>query len=252
MDTQPGGRDRDPQAVPGQQADGDPRRTQLGWRLPADPAAQAIPPERPGTRETQLRDPGTRETQLRDPRAGETQLRDPGTRETQLPSGDARPPEGVVRRFGPGVTAAPQWAGAGTQQPPARRRRSARRGVLLALVAVAAVVAYLLLWHPDPVAVTGAEVAPAAQPGQACNVTVDVVGTIHTNGKSGTIQYRWLRSDGESIGPLTQTAEEGQPVVQVHLLWTLSGRGRYPASATLEISAPQPMSATGGFTYSCR
>ena len=36
------------------------------------------------------------------------------------------------------------------------------------------------------------------------------------------------------------------------LLWTLSGRGRYPASATLEISAPQPMTATGGFTYSCR
>jgi hypothetical protein len=124
--------------------------------------------------------------------------------------------------------------------------------VLFALLVLAAVIAYLLLWRPDPLVLTGAEVAPAAPPGQACDVTVDVVGTIHTNGLAGTIHYRWLRSDGESTGPLTQTAEAGQPVVQAHLLWTLSGKGRYPASATLEISQPQPMSATGGFTYSCR
>jgi hypothetical protein len=124
--------------------------------------------------------------------------------------------------------------------------------MLVALLVLVGVLAYLLLWHPDSLALTGAEVAPAAQPGQACDVTVDVVGTIHTNGKAGTIGYRWLRSDGESTAPLTQTAEAGQPVLQVHLFWTLSGKGRYPASATLEISQPQPVSATGGFTYSCR
>jgi hypothetical protein len=124
--------------------------------------------------------------------------------------------------------------------------------VLALLLLLGAVLAYLLLWRSDPLVLTGAEVAPAAPPGQACNVTVDVVGTIHTNGQAGTIQYRWLRSDGESTGPLTQTAEVGKPVVQVHLLWALSGKGRYPASATLEISQPRPLNTAGGFTYSCR
>ena len=124
--------------------------------------------------------------------------------------------------------------------------------MLVALLVLAGVFAYLLLWHPDPLVLTGAEAAPAAQPGQACDVTVDVVGTIHTNGKAGTIAYRWLRSDGESTGPLTQTTEVGKPDVQVHLLWTLSGKGSYPATATLEISQPRPLSAVGRFTYSCR
>jgi hypothetical protein len=273
---------------------GDHGETRMGWRLPADPAAGAIPPEPSGTAETHLRGPGADQTYARDPgadqtyardpgagetyardpgadetyarnpgadqtyareaAAGETSLRDPDTAATRIPGGGAspHPADGDVRRFGPGVTAAPQWTDAGAGQRPVRRGRSVRGGVLFALVVLAAVIAYLLFWRPDPLVLTGAEVAPAAPPGQGCDVTVDVVGTIHTNGESGTIHYRWLRSDGESSGPLTQTAEAGQPVVQVHLLWTLSGTGRYPASATLEISQPQPLTATGGFTYSCR
>jgi hypothetical protein len=110
--------------------------------------------------------------------------------------------------------------------------------MLVALLALAGVFAYLLLWYPDPLVLTGAEAAPAAQPGRACDVTVDVVGTIHTN--------------GESTGPLTQTTEVGKLDVQVHLLWTLSGKGSYPATATLEISQPRPLSAVSRFTYSCR
>jgi hypothetical protein len=35
------------------------------------------------------------------------------------------------------------------------------------------------------------------------------------------------------------------------LFWTLTGKGRYPGSAALQILQPQPMEATGGFTYSC-
>jgi hypothetical protein len=117
---------------------------------------------------------------------------------------------------------------------------------------VAGVLAYLLLWRPDPLVLTGAEVAPATPPGSTCDVTVDLVGTIHTNGLRGDIEYRWLRSDGETTAPVTQTVDPGQTAVQVHLLWTLAGRGIYPATANLQILQPQPVQATGGFTYHCR
>jgi hypothetical protein len=266
MSTRPGGGDetRRP-ASPGDAEDpGGQASTQLGWRLPTEPEE----PEEPAAGEA--RAPGDADTRPRpaatDPRRrssgfAETQLRAPGFQQT-LPGGGGaqenrsayqethqRPGSGeeVVHRFGPGLTGAPKWSG-----PAPRRRRSPKGGVLFGGLALAAVLAFFLLWRPDPVVLTGAEVAPAAPVGQACDVTVDVVGTIRTNGRAGTIGYRWLRSDGESSEPLTQTVEAGQTSAQVHLFWTLSGKGRYPATATLEITQPQPLTATGGFTYSCR
>lgn len=256
---------------------GDQDGTQLGWRLPADPPEPEGPlagetrGRAPGDADTRPRSPGTAdphpgstgfaETQLRNPGFRETRPREGGAQETRSPQewasrethrrqgSTAGPGEDVVHRFGPGLTAAPGWSGP-ARRP--RRRGSPRGGVLFAGLALCAVLAFLLLWRPDPVVLTGAEVGPAAPPGQACDVTVDVVGTIHTNGRAGTIGYRWLRSDGESSEPLTQTVEDGQTSAQVHLFWTLSGKGRYPATATLEITQPQPLSATGGFTYACR
>jgi hypothetical protein len=44
----------------------------------------------------------------------------------------------------------------------------------------------------------------------------------------------------------------GRLGADVEPAWTLSGKGTYPATATPEISRPQPLTATGGFTYTCR
>jgi hypothetical protein len=126
-----------------------------------------------------------------------------------------RPAEGVVRRFGPGVSAVPQWSGAAAPKPPTRRQRSAWGGVLLAFLAIAAVIAYLVLGRSDPLVLTGAAVAPAADLGQTCDVTVDVVGTIRTNGQAGAVRYRWIRCDGESTTLLSQSVESGQTEVKV-------------------------------------
>lgn len=163
----------------------------------------------------------------------------------------AEPAGGRELRFGPGVAAArpPAWQSA----PPRRRGRRLRAvlGGLLTLAIVAAVGGYLWWQRQNPLAVTAATVAPAEPPGDQCDVTVDVVGTVQTNGRPGTITYQWIRSDGETSGVLDQTVAAGAASVQVHLFWSFSGQGRYDATATLQILAPSPMEASGGFTYDC-
>jgi hypothetical protein len=126
--------------------------------------------------------------------------------------------------------------------------------VLLAAVATAAfvgVVAWLLLSRPTPLHVTGAAVT-VAPPGTACDATVDVVGTIESNGQAGAISYQWERSDGTTSAVLVETVDSGVTSVQVHLMWTLTGAGTYPARATLRVVGPDPREAAGGFTYICR
>lgn len=164
--------------------------------------------------------------------------------------------DGVTVRFGPGVTQppttdpprAPGW----TRRPAPRRRgrRNLVSGVVTGLI-VAAVIVYLLQSRAGPLAVLEATVAPAADPGRACDVTVDVVGTVRTNGQAGTITYQWSRSDGELTERLTQTVGDGAVTTDVHLLWTLAGRGTYSATATLRIIEPNPVDTAGSFTYAC-
>ena len=91
----------------------------------------------------------------------------------------------------------------------------------------------------------------ATDPGRECDVTVDVVGTVRTNGRAGEITYTWSRSDGETTAALTEPVTAGQTSVDVHLLWTLTGRGRHDATATLRVIAPTPTEAAGSFTYDC-
>jgi hypothetical protein len=95
-------------------------------------------------------------------------------------------------------------------------------------------------------------VAPASPPGQACNTTVDVVGTLRTNGQAGVITYEWLRSDGETTNQLTQTVGRDAPSTSVHLLWQLSGTGRYRATATLRVTSPNQIQSETTFDYDCR
>ncbi|MGE3289341.1 MAG: serine/threonine-protein kinase [Pseudonocardia sp.] len=155
-----------------------------------------------------------------------------------------------------GIPAAPPVP----SRPPGRARRRPRRGTRrsggrvaaalgTALVA-AALLAFGLLWDSTPLQVQGASVA-ATDPGRECDVTVDVVGTVRTNGRAGEITYTWSRSDGETTAALTEPVTAGQTSVDVHLLWTLTGRGRHDATATLRVIAPTPTEAAGSFTYDC-
>ena len=103
-----------------------------------------------------------------------------------------------------------------------------------------------------PFKVTSVAVAPAAAPGDKCNVTVDVVGTIVTNGKGGQVTYQWVRN-GTTTSPVTTAViGTGQTTAPVHLSWMFTGKGTYQATAELRVLTPEVATAKTTFTYSCR
>ncbi|MFJ3160949.1 hypothetical protein [Streptomyces kanasensis] len=182
------------------------------------------------------------------------------------PPAPARPDrvEGTVLRFGPGVTAAARSAGSAPTAvlphvPPAPgrapgRRVRRRRYALPALVFLG--VLALLAWqrYGPTVAVHGVAVrtegvVPAG--GAACGGTADVVGVVRTDGRPGTLTYRWLRGDGTTSGVLTEHVPDGRHEVRLHLLWTFDGEGAYPARADLEVLSPGRHIAGTAFTYAC-
>jgi hypothetical protein len=188
-----------------------------------------------------------------DTRLGQRQRSaDPVPRPTETPAdGDQ------VIRFGPGVPRAPatspQWASSSGSRPAAARRPHRRGwvGALITIALVAGVLAFLLTRETDPVGARAESVTAASVPG-ACDTVVDVVGTIATNGRPGSISYQWIRNDGQPTSVLTQDVPDGATSTQVHLQWTFSGQGRFDARATLRVLAPSPTSeAVGAFTYSC-
>ncbi|MFG2874316.1 hypothetical protein ACGFYU_04780 [Streptomyces sp. NPDC048337] len=161
--------------------------------------------------------------------------------------------EGSVLRFGPGVTAAmPPPFPVSVAAPPAPRRRGAGlRRYALAAVVLAAVLAYLG-WQRFGPALEVREVAVTTdQQGPACDAAADVVAVVRTNGRPGTLTYRWLRSDGTQSARLTERVPSGQREARLHLLWTFQGAGTYPAKAELELLSPGPRTAAVDFTYRC-
>jgi serine/threonine-protein kinase len=201
--------------------------------------------------------PPTAPTVLKSDRgAGSAPLASPAAPSGAAPSAAApSDADEVTLRFGPGPTAAaapsaPGWTSAPKKR---RRKRSPLLGGVLTGLVVAAVIGYLLLQRePGNLEILGATVAPAAGPGQHCDVTVDIVGTVRTNGHSGVITYRWSRSDGETTDVLSQSVTKGASSTPVHLLWKVAGKGRFPATATLLVESPNPVQAKGSFTYDCR
>jgi hypothetical protein len=211
------------------------RRRREGTSEPPPEAPPTGAPAPPATSE----DPA--ETRLGERRRG------------RLPDAPSGPDE--VVRFGPGVPTtpsggptSPNWGATGTR----RRRRRSRSwvGGLLTLLAVAAVLAWLLTRQPTPLEVRGLEVT--ANPAAAtCGATVDIVGTVTTDGHGGTFRYQWLRSDGQKSDTLSQTVPRDTTTTQVHLSWAVSGQGRFDGHATLRIVDPAPAEAQGGFAYAC-
>jgi hypothetical protein len=165
----------------------------------------------------------------------------------------------------------PQWPGQGPSPegkgkrrgnggpdgwPTARPRRRRRRwtGVLSSLLTVAivaGVAGYVWTKTHQTLKITAATVS-VTNPGKiACNSTVDVVGTISTNGKGGPITYQWTK-DGENLPTGTVTATSGQQQVRVELQWYLGGKGIHHAAAIFQVFTPNVISAqSASFTYTC-
>ncbi|WP_432157657.1 hypothetical protein [Streptomyces sp. bgisy153] len=160
----------------------------------------------------------------------------------------------TVLRFGPGVTAALTHglpAGVAAPRPPERPRRGPRRHALPALVLIAAVL--FVLWRQGPVApLSVREVTVTAERGTVgCGETAVVAAVVHTNGRSGTLTYRWVRNDGTSSGVLRTDVENGQRSTRLRLLWSFEGEGRYSAVARLRVLSPGSGTADVRFFYDC-
>jgi hypothetical protein len=164
-----------------------------------------------------------------------------------LGQGQGPRPDGPGRRRANGGPAG--W-------PTARPRRRRRRwtGVLsslLTVVIVAGIVAYVWTKTHQTLKITAATVSVANPDKIGCNSTVDVVGTIFTNGKGGPITYQWTR-DGENLPTGTVTATSGQQQVRVDLRWNLRGKGIHHAAAIFQVFTPTVISAqSASFTYTC-
>ncbi|MFD9220637.1 hypothetical protein ACFWDI_11645 [Streptomyces sp. NPDC060064] len=174
--------------------------------------------------------------------------------------------EGEVLRFGPGVTAvvrnrnrdnttAALWHGTLPGRPagpePRERRRGGLRRYALAATVLLAVLAFLAWQRYGPgLAVRDVAVQTAAE-GPGCEGTADVVGVLETNGRPGTVTYRWVRSDGTESGLLREKMTRGQKQAHLHLLWTFRGRGEYRAGAELRIISPSRHTVAVQFRYRC-
>lgn len=169
-----------------------------------------------------------------------------------------------LRRFGPGVPSAtadvPALAAAvwhGTTRPgesaaagaprPGRRRL----GWLLPLLVLLAVLGYLA-WQGSAQALSVTAVSVRTDPaGPACDGTATVIGTLRTEGRAGTVSYRWRRSDGTVSADIAQPVPKGSHQTDVVLRWTFEGKGAMAATATLEVLSPDSRTASASFTYTC-
>ncbi|MEU4567881.1 hypothetical protein [Micromonospora sp. NPDC023956] len=167
-------------------------------------------------------------------------------------------PTAAEVRFGPGVPAGPPAAPSWQRPPvPPRPRRSRWKligSVLSTLLTLALLVAVgLHLWQRlSPLEVRSVQVAVAEPPAERCDVTVDVVATVQTNGRAGTIRYQWLRGGAEPGGLLTQRVSRGQRTVTLHLKWAFSGTGSATETAVVNITEPTPIQGRTIFRYQCR
>ncbi|MFG3580550.1 hypothetical protein [Micromonospora chersina] len=178
------------------------------------------------------------------------------TADARAVGGGTAPAPGGELRFGPGVPATPPPAPAWPAAPPARRARPVWRRVVSVLstllTAALLVVVGLYLWERlRPLAVEGVTVAVPRPPGVACDVTVDVVATVRTNGRAGVIRYQWFRSDAAPGSLLTERVGRGQRTATLTLKWTFSGVGATTGTATVNIIEPSPVQAGTQVRYRC-
>lgn len=191
------------------------------------------------------------ETGLPAETAGATVLTPESLGAQTRPSGVALPADDVEE---PAIAAAAGRATRWPAPPPRRRKRRRWRTAVSTFVTAAILGAVgVILWQlaHDHLQVTAVAVAPAQLPGQRCNVTVNVVGTIETNGRGGAVSYEWIRGGGLRSPVSAVTAATGHATVRVYLRWSFRGSGSYHAEATLRVLTPGVASGHTAFTYLC-
>ena len=124
-------------------------------------------------------------------------------------------------------------ADAEPDDPDLARRRWTQRWILplTVLILVIAVLIYFFWGHaanPAKLSVDGVTVQVSA-PVLDCGGTERVTAVIATNGGAGTVEYRWLRSDGTSSGQINQPVASGDRHVNVVLDWNFDGYGALDA-----------------------
>jgi hypothetical protein len=223
------------------------------------------------------------------PRPGDTRTR-PMASPTQPIAQPSAPPNGLPRRIPQQVAASPYDTGplldlptesavvtstmpsfrlgkgvtAATKTPRRDRAPGASRrwweyltriGSAIVTVAIVAVIAWTAWqwWQRlhGTVKVGRVTVATAPLVNGDCDIQYDIVGTIATNGKPGTITYEWLRSDGQQSAQLRQSVVAGQTTTTVHLYWAFTGVGSTTAGATLRVLDPSATTGATQFRYSC-
>ncbi|MEU1807785.1 hypothetical protein [Micromonospora aurantiaca (nom. illeg.)] len=219
------------------------------------PRPAAEPAQRPGVEPTAAWQPSGV------PRRGHaTGTAAPGAGAYPDRTGPARAASGVPApggelRFGPGVPATPPPAPPWPTAPPIRPRPAWRRvvSVLSALLTVVLLLTVgLYLWERlRPLEVEGVTVAVPRPAGVACDVTVDVVATVRTNGRGGTIRYQWFRSDAPPGAVLTERVGSGQQTAALTLKWTFTGAGTTTGIATVNIVEPSTAQASTRVVYRC-
>ncbi|MDG4800720.1 hypothetical protein [Micromonospora sp. WMMD980] len=171
-------------------------------------------------------------------------------------AGGPTPAPGGELRFGPGVPAtpppAPAWPVAAPVRPPRPVWRRVVSLLSTLLTAALLVTVGLYLWQRlRPLEVEQVAVAVPRPAGVACDVTVDVVATVRTNGRAGTIRYQWFRSDAPPGALLTERVGTGQRTATLTLSWTFSGVGATTGTATVNIVEPSPVQAGTRVDYRC-
>ncbi|WP_369197940.1 hypothetical protein [Streptomyces djakartensis] len=179
-----------------------------------------------------------------------TLVAQPGAPETASAAPDRV--EGTVLRFGPGVTAAGRTHRTlpALPQRPAPARRRLRRHALPVLVLLC-VLAFLAWQRLGPPLAVGSVTVTARPSALGCDGTADLTGLVTTNGRPGTLSYRWVRSDGTSSGVLKEELVRGRTQARLHLRWTFRGHGERQARAELRILSPASRTAAAGFSYTC-
>ena len=165
------------------------------------------------------------------------------------------------RRIGTGVPGAdagtnasqisPAMAAAWHGSAPKKPHRALLGGWLLPLVVLVGVIV-LLLWQHVGGRLSVSGVGASARTSLiGCDSTETVTATLHTNGKPGTIEYRWVRSDGTVSDELQQRVGAGTTQLDVVLRWAFTGHGSMHALATIDVQSPGSASAVATFDYSC-
>jgi hypothetical protein len=118
--------------------------------------------------------------------------------------------------------------------------------------ALIGVVGFYIWQRLSPLELEGVTVAVPEPAADRCDVTVDVIATVRTNGKSGVIRYQWFRSDAPPGAVLTEQVGSGQRTAGLTLRWTFSGVGTTTETATVNILGPSPAQAATEVEYRCR